>query len=83
MTRKDYRIVAAAISDIEFELWTEPERERTSDELIELVVDGLCVAFKAENHRFDRDRFELAARPLYWRARAEQAKRQLAEQRAQ
>ena len=70
MSRRDYVAIAAAIADLERDL-AEGYWESCGPELmLSLVVDGLSSVFAADNERFDRDRFELAALPIMRAARA-------------
>jgi len=53
MTAKDYRAIAAAIARVRETQSANPGPHST----LILVVHELCVTFKAENPRFDAERF--------------------------
>ncbi len=61
MTRKDYRAIAEAIRMARENLADTGDLTPEADRAIRLVVSELEIVLKADNVRFDRDRFETAA----------------------
>jgi phosphoheptose isomerase len=62
MTRKDYERIAAELSFNRPSDTTSTATDRGYDRGYQRAVDAIAHAFKADNSRFDRDRFQEATK---------------------
>lgn len=64
MTAKDFRLIAGAISDVEFLNEQTPDPAGIGAATLRLVVDAIAGRIASQHPRFNAGRFEMAALPI-------------------